>query len=77
MHGKAGSWDIASFIDGNDSPTLVIVGSDPRSLAVGESKWNAKASETRKQVKRFAEPKMSSPHALHHNHNLELYKIDK
>ena len=31
----------------------------------------------RKQVHRFAEPKMSSPHALHHNHNLELYIIDK
>jgi hypothetical protein len=47
----------------------VIVGSDPRSLAVGE--------KTRKQVKRFAEPKMCSPHDLHHNHNLKLYKIDK
>jgi len=34
---------------------VIIVGSDPRSLAVGESKWDGKASGTRKH-KNFIKP---------------------
>jgi hypothetical protein len=38
----------------------IIVGSDPRSLAVGESKWDAKREN-------FTSPKIDLPHNLYDN----------
>jgi hypothetical protein len=39
------NWDVD--VGKRVMPQAIIVGSDPRSLAVGESKWDRKASGTR------------------------------